>query len=218
MDDALRVSMKLDRLEQVMWDCDLDFGRDESCLRNTRQTYQTSRLPSYWSCMSRLREGRFALLVSCVCLGIYVPSTNPGWPSSIVRGSEGPRGDLINLTMSSHLPSSTFPPAPSGTTSTSQRPLTLTSELERIEQSITLTLQEIDAHFSVTHRILTTSILPLVARYGDHSQSVWESTKFWKQFFEIRIWGFWRHLITNDKNVMVVHTVEAIAGEDWHRP
>ena len=62
-----------------------------------------------------------------------------------------------------------------------QRPLTLTEELEKLEQSITLTLQgksgciqtfgqplivvptvEIDQNFSQAHRIVTTSILPLV--------------------------------------------------------
>ncbi|KAK4156220.1 hypothetical protein C8A00DRAFT_41280 [Chaetomidium leptoderma] len=64
------------------------------------------------------------------------------------------------------------------------RNLTLTEELEKLEQSITLTLQEIDHNFSKSHRIVTTSILPLVEQYGEHSRSVWEATKFWKQFFE----------------------------------
>lgn len=43
---------------------------------------------------------------------------------------------------------------------------------------------EIDSNFSKAHRIVTTSILPLVEQYGEHSRSVWEATKFWKQFFE----------------------------------
>ncbi|KAK4644393.1 DASH complex subunit ask1 [Podospora bellae-mahoneyi] len=64
------------------------------------------------------------------------------------------------------------------------RPLTLTEELEKLEQSITLTLQEIDHNFSRAHRIVTGSILPLVEQYGEHSRNVWEATKFWKQFFE----------------------------------
>ncbi|CAN8102195.1 unnamed protein product [Discula destructiva] len=64
------------------------------------------------------------------------------------------------------------------------RQLTLTEELERLEQSITLTLQEIDSNFNRAHRIVTTSILPLVAQYGEHSKAVWEASKFWKQFFE----------------------------------
>ncbi|KAE8167316.1 DASH complex subunit Ask1-domain-containing protein [Aspergillus tamarii] len=68
--------------------------------------------------------------------------------------------------------------------SMSQRPLTLTEELEKLEQSITLTLQEIDHNFSQAHRIVTTSILPLVEKYAEHSHDVWEGAKFWKQFFE----------------------------------
>ncbi|KAI8628262.1 hypothetical protein F5Y19DRAFT_146965 [Xylariaceae sp. FL1651] len=68
--------------------------------------------------------------------------------------------------------------------SLSGRNLTLTEELERLEQSITLTLQEIDHNFSKAHRIVTTSILPLVEQYGEHSKNVWEASKFWKQFFE----------------------------------
>jgi DASH complex subunit ASK1 len=64
------------------------------------------------------------------------------------------------------------------------RNLTLTEELEKLEQSITLTLQEIDHNFSKAHRIVTTSILPLVEQYGEQSKNVWEASKFWKQFFE----------------------------------
>ncbi|KAH7031073.1 DASH complex subunit Ask1-domain-containing protein [Microdochium trichocladiopsis] len=68
--------------------------------------------------------------------------------------------------------------------SSNQSNLTLTQELERLEQSITLTLQEIDHNFSKAHRIVTTSILPLVEQYGENSKAVWEASKFWKQFFE----------------------------------
>ena len=66
----------------------------------------------------------------------------------------------------------------------SQRNLTLTEELEKLEQSITLTLQEIDHNFSRAHRIVTSSILPVVEEYATHSAAVWEGSKFWKQFFE----------------------------------
>ena len=62
--------------------------------------------------------------------------------------------------------------------------LTLTEELEKLEQSITLTLQEIDHNFSRAHRIVTSSILPIVEQYAEHSRDVWEGSKFWKQFFE----------------------------------
>ena len=111
----------------------------------------------------------------------------------------------------------------SNAASAGQRNLTLTEELEKIEQSITLTLQgncidimrqsinstdlpsqEIDHNFSRAHRIVTTSILPVVEQYAEHSKNVWEGSKvfsttiliastvnlhpdipqFWKQFFE----------------------------------
>ncbi|KAI5779304.1 DASH complex subunit Ask1-domain-containing protein [Geopyxis carbonaria] len=77
-----------------------------------------------------------------------------------------------------------------------QKPqLSLTAELERLEQSITLTLQgtdtpskshptKIDHNFARAHRIVTTSILPIVERYSKESEAVWEGSKFWKQFFE----------------------------------
>ncbi|KUJ10323.1 uncharacterized protein LY89DRAFT_257850 [Mollisia scopiformis] len=68
--------------------------------------------------------------------------------------------------------------------SSAARPLSLTEELEKLEQSITLTLQEIDHNFSRAHRIVTTSILPIVEQYAEHSNAVWEGSKFWKQFFE----------------------------------
>merc|ERR1712093_93227 len=64
------------------------------------------------------------------------------------------------------------------------RPLSVTEELEKLEQSITLTLQEIDHNFSRAHRIVTSSILPIVEQYAEHSSAVWEGSKFWKQFFE----------------------------------
>ena len=53
----------------------------------------------------------------------------------------------------------------------------MTEELEKLEQSITLTLQEIDHNFSKAHRIVTTNILPLVEQYGEHSKNVWEASK-----------------------------------------
>ncbi|KAM5469707.1 DASH complex subunit ask1 [Microsporum audouinii] len=67
---------------------------------------------------------------------------------------------------------------------TLQRNLTLTEELEKLEQSITLTLQEIDSNFNRAHRIVTSSIIPIVEQYTENSKDVWEASKFWKQFFE----------------------------------
>jgi DASH complex subunit ASK1 len=55
--------------------------------------------------------------------------------------------------------------------------LSLTEELEKLEQAITLTLQEIDHNFSRAHRIVTSSILPIVEQYAEHSNAVWEGSK-----------------------------------------
>lgn len=62
-----------------------------------------------------------------------------------------------------------------------QRTLTLTEELERLEQQITLTLQEIDSNFSKAHRIVTASILPIVEEHAKHSNAVWEGSKVRKR-------------------------------------
>lgn len=43
---------------------------------------------------------------------------------------------------------------------------------------------EIDHNFSKAHRIVTSSIIPIVEQYAKHSDAVWEGSKFWKQFFE----------------------------------
>lgn len=43
---------------------------------------------------------------------------------------------------------------------------------------------EIDSNFSRAHRIVTTSILPIVDQHAEQSRRVWEGAKFWKQFFE----------------------------------
>lgn len=61
--------------------------------------------------------------------------------------------------------------------SRAQRQLSLPEELERLEQQITLTLQEIDSNFSKAHRIVTGSILPIVEQYAKHSNDVWEGSK-----------------------------------------
>ena len=89
------------------------------------------------------------------------------------------------------------------------RNLTLTEELEKLEQSITLTLQgrfcahqnsgananevvEIDHNFSRAHRIVTTSILPIVEQYAKHSEAVWEGSKV----SSIRMTDEWSPLLT----------------------
>jgi len=48
--------------------------------------------------------------------------------------------------------------------------------LERLEQAITLCLQEIDHNFIRCHRIATAS-LPVVERYAEQSRAVWDGAK-----------------------------------------
>jgi len=54
--------------------------------------------------------------------------------------------------------------------------LSLTEELEKLEQSITLTLQEIDHNFNRCHRIVTHSILPIIDRFSEESSKVQEGS------------------------------------------
>lgn len=60
----------------------------------------------------------------------------------------------------------------------------LIDELEKTEQSITLTLQEIDRNFAQAHKIVQQTIIPVIEKYGEQSRSLWSSAAFWKQFFE----------------------------------
>ena len=57
-------------------------------------------------------------------------------------------------------------------------------ELEKTEQSITLALQEIDRNFAKAHKIVATSVVPVIEQYGQESRRVWQGAAFWKQFLE----------------------------------
>jgi DASH complex subunit Ask1 len=48
--------------------------------------------------------------------------------------------------------------------------------LERLEQAITLCLQEIDHNFIRCHRVAT-ACLPVVERYAEQSRQVWQGAK-----------------------------------------
>ncbi|KAI8971044.1 DASH complex subunit Ask1-domain-containing protein [Pilobolus umbonatus] len=58
------------------------------------------------------------------------------------------------------------------------------AELERLQQSITLTLQEIDKNFSECNQIITSKILPEIDNYAQASQSIRDSSKSWRYFLE----------------------------------
>jgi DASH complex subunit ASK1 len=45
-----------------------------------------------------------------------------------------------------------------------------------------LTNTEIDHNFSRAHRIVTSSILPIVEQYGNHSRDVWEGSKASREY------------------------------------
>ncbi|KAL2189534.1 CT20-domain-containing protein [Thermothelomyces heterothallicus CBS 203.75] len=79
-----------------------------------------------------------------------------------------------------------------------------------------LLLPEIDHNFSKAHRIVTTSILPLVEQYGEHSRAVWEATKFWKQFFEasanVSLSGY-EELAGNEDNTEVTADESTVHNE-----
>lgn len=51
------------------------------------------------------------------------------------------------------------------------------SELEKLEQNITLTLQAIDQNFAKCHHVVSTKILPHVERYAEASREVWNGSK-----------------------------------------
>ena len=53
----------------------------------------------------------------------------------------------------------------------------LTAKLEKLEQNITLTLQEIDYNFSTCQYKVTTKILPQITRFACVSEDIWENSK-----------------------------------------
>ncbi|KAH9462997.1 hypothetical protein MJO28_008873 [Puccinia striiformis f. sp. tritici] len=54
----------------------------------------------------------------------------------------------------------------------------------QIDQISVNILQNIDADFGKSHRIITDKILPDLERYGEASKGIWEGLKFWQGFFE----------------------------------
>ncbi|KAK9719218.1 hypothetical protein K7432_004966 [Basidiobolus ranarum] len=67
----------------------------------------------------------------------------------------------------------------------SQDPSLLTAELEKIEQNITLTLQEIDRNLSSCHDTVTNKLLPRIDQFSDISKQIIDDAKPWLQFFEL---------------------------------
>ncbi|KAG7881839.1 hypothetical protein KL937_001462 [Ogataea polymorpha] len=57
-------------------------------------------------------------------------------------------------------------------------------QLSKIEQEITLTLQEIDKNLSVSNSIINESVIPRLAKSRHSSSKIWSNVEFWKTFFE----------------------------------
>lgn len=51
------------------------------------------------------------------------------------------------------------------------------AEIERIQQRITLALQQIDENFATCNQIVTSRIGPGIDQYGEASQQVWDFSK-----------------------------------------
>ncbi|KAF9108485.1 DASH complex subunit ask1 [Mortierella sp. GBA35] len=69
----------------------------------------------------------------------------------------------------------------------SNTPLTtddVLDEIERLDQNITRTMQEIDQSFSDCQIIVSTKILPQIDRFAESSREVWEHARLWTSFFE----------------------------------
>ncbi|KAK5822219.1 hypothetical protein F5H01DRAFT_335205 [Linnemannia elongata] len=71
--------------------------------------------------------------------------------------------------------------------SSSSNPLTtddVLDEIERLDQNITRTMQEIDQSFSDCQIIVSSKILPQIDRFAESSREVWEHARLWINFFE----------------------------------
>src|SRR6266498_3032400 len=66
----------------------------------------------------------------------------------------------------------------------------ITAKLEKLEQNITLTLQEIDHNFSACQYKVTTKILPQITRFACVSEDIWENSKVSFQLYYIYIYFF----------------------------
>lgn len=51
------------------------------------------------------------------------------------------------------------------------------AEIERVQQKITLALQQIDENFATCNQIVTSRIGPGIDQYGEASQQVWDFSK-----------------------------------------
>ncbi|CEG64133.1 hypothetical protein RMATCC62417_01166 [Rhizopus microsporus] len=60
----------------------------------------------------------------------------------------------------------------------------INAELERIQQQITLNLQEIDKNFATCNQLVASKIIPEMERFAKATMDIWESSKAWMYFFK----------------------------------
>lgn len=53
----------------------------------------------------------------------------------------------------------------------------INAELERIQQQITLNLQEIDKNFATCNQLVASKIIPEMERFAKATMDIWESSK-----------------------------------------
>ena len=56
-------------------------------------------------------------------------------------------------------------------------PDALHAELEKLEQNITFTLQEIDTNFAACHQIVANKIMRHIEKFAEASEGVWDGGK-----------------------------------------
>ncbi|KAI5481572.1 DASH complex subunit ASK1 [Pseudohyphozyma bogoriensis] len=80
---------------------------------------------------------------------------------------------------------------------------------DQIDQNLVGVLQEIDECLSQADLIVNLRLLPAVQKYGENSQQIWESVKFWKMFFEASANTKLNEPYTGDESV---HSAEPSLG------
>ncbi|KAI7903633.1 DASH complex subunit Ask1-domain-containing protein [Cokeromyces recurvatus] len=58
------------------------------------------------------------------------------------------------------------------------------AQLERLQQKLTLNLQEIDKNFSECNQVLTSKTIPEIERYAEATSRIWNYCKIWLYFFK----------------------------------
>ncbi|GJJ15854.1 hypothetical protein Clacol_010132 [Clathrus columnatus] len=60
----------------------------------------------------------------------------------------------------------------------------INEQIDRIDQLITIKLQNIDANIARANQLISTKLLPALKRFAEGTEPVREAAKFWKSFFE----------------------------------